>query len=61
MVAVNAAGVIIIIIVIITIMLTTLFHMALLHLNQRRSPTPGLQVPHCSTFHIMCDVPNCLL
>ena len=29
-----------------------------LHLNQRRSPPLRLEVSHCSTFHIMYDVPS---
>jgi len=36
-------------------LVTGLFFLALL-LNQRWSPTLRLQVSHCSTFRIMCDV-----
>ena len=36
---------------------TGLFFLVLL-LNQRWSPSLRLQASHCSTFHIMCDVPS---
>ena len=38
-------------------LVTGLFFLILL-LNQRWSPPLKLQASHCSTFHIMCDVPS---
>ena len=38
-------------------LVTGLFCLVLL-MNQRWSPPLRLQVSHCSTFHIMCDVPS---
>ena len=38
-------------------LVTGLFFLVLL-LNERRSPPLRLQVSHCSTFRIMCVVPN---
>ena len=38
-------------------LVTDLFFLVLL-LNQRWSPPLRLQVSHCSTFRIMCDVPS---
>ena len=38
-------------------LVTSLFCLVLL-LNQRWSPPLRLQVSHCSTFHIICDVPS---
>ena len=38
-------------------LVTALFFLVLL-LNQRWSPSPGLQASHFSTFRIMCDVPS---
>jgi len=35
-----------------------LFSLVLLLLNQWRFPPLKLQASHCSTFHIMCDVPS---
>ena len=37
---------------------TRLFSLALLLSNHRRSPYLRLPVPHCSTFPIVCDIPN---
>ena len=39
-------------------LVTYLFSLVLLLLNQRWSPPQKLQVSHCSIFHIMCGVPS---
>jgi hypothetical protein len=39
-------------------LVTGLFSLVHLLLNQRRSPLLRLQVSDCSTFRIMCDVPG---
>ena len=49
--------VIIIVIMLSSSLVTSLFS-PVLHLNQRRSLLLRLQVSHCSTFRIMCDVPR---
>jgi hypothetical protein len=45
-----------IIIIIIISFVTSLFFLVIL-LNQQWSPPLRLKASHCSTFHIMCDVP----
>jgi hypothetical protein len=46
------------IIIIIFSLVTGLFFLSLLLLNQSRSPPLRLHVSNCSTFRIMCDVPS---
>jgi hypothetical protein len=50
--------IVVIVVIIIRLSLVTGLFSLVLVLKQRRYPPLKLQVSHCSTFHIMCDVPS---